>query len=587
MKLNNSKKKLYIFFSVIVSIAIATLLWEKINLSINNITGATGSLILQGYNPANDTVRYIFFISLPLIVYLILNQILNKKTIRVKNLIFEENKEIINYYPNLIKISVVFITFIFLEFFSINFNFSSFYFDQMHDGTRLVPAQNYLSTGSFWKSTFMVHGFSDVFYPLLMWKIFGVESIGATRTFTIFLVLIIKILSVFLAYQFTKITKLNENSKILFFTIFSAILLSMSNYTFLGISYYISYKDIYIILFLIFFIELFIESKLKYISIFLICVTASIGFLFQIDNGIYIIFILFFYFFYLLFRKEYKDIFIFFLFFGICWLAIINLIGFDEFKAFIENTKTIILSIDIMHGMKYPEPFFSLGINSDGARGTRGLLLQLTAGLFVLNLIISNENKIFISKKVFFIFLFLLSFVMYTKALGRSDAAHIRGSHDLPILINIFFILNYFLIYCEKILLQKKILNKKVFLSLSILFLIFYYSYNSNHYNINNIKNYKKDFTTFINLKDEVFLHESEIKLVNYYKKFVKDVDCISNITIQLDAISYLLKLPTCNKYWSAWLASATEHKKIILMKLKKTLRYISFMNLEIEKMVL
>ena len=65
------------------------------------------------------------------------------------------------------------------------------------------------------------------------------------------------------------------------------------------------------------------------------------------------------------------------------------------------------LTGELMHGIKFPQPFFSMGINSDGARATRALLLQLTAGLFVLNYLISNKNKISSSKKVFFIFLFL------------------------------------------------------------------------------------------------------------------------------------------------------------------------------------
>ena len=75
-----------------------------------------------------------------------------------------------------------------------------------------------------------------------MCKTFGIESIGATRTFTIFLVLLLKLLSVILSYQLTKISSLNDKSKILFFTLFTAIILSMSNYTFLGANYYISYK---------------------------------------------------------------------------------------------------------------------------------------------------------------------------------------------------------------------------------------------------------------------------------------------------------------------------------------------------------
>ena len=43
------------------------------------------------------------------------------------------------------------------------------------------------------------------------------------------------------------------------------------------------------------------------------------------------------------------------------------------------------LSMDWMHGLNYPEPFFSISNNPDGARATKGLLIQIGAGLFILN----------------------------------------------------------------------------------------------------------------------------------------------------------------------------------------------------------
>ena len=64
MKLNNIQKNFCIFFSVIISILIAALVWEKITLPLNNTIGAKGFLVSIGYNPTNDTIRYVFFISL-------------------------------------------------------------------------------------------------------------------------------------------------------------------------------------------------------------------------------------------------------------------------------------------------------------------------------------------------------------------------------------------------------------------------------------------------------------------------------------------------------------------------------------------
>ena len=104
----------------------------------------------------------------------------------------------------------------------------------------------------------------------------------------------------------------------------------MSHYTFLGAGYYFSYKDIYIILFLIFFIELFVHSKLRSLFIILICLIATVSILLQIDRGTYIYFVLFFYFLYSLIAKKYNDALLIFFSLIICWIIVINLIGFED-----------------------------------------------------------------------------------------------------------------------------------------------------------------------------------------------------------------------------------------------------------------
>ena len=166
---------------------------------------------------------------------------------------------------------------------NIKFSFSNYVLDSFHDGNYLTPTQNYWLTKNIWISSYLTHGAADIFYPSIIWKIFGAETIGATRTSRIFLILLIKLLSVLLSYQLTKITNLNKNAKILLFTVFTSIIISMSKYSFSGSGYYFSHKDIYIILFLIFFIELFVQSKFRLISTILICAIATISIFLQIE----------------------------------------------------------------------------------------------------------------------------------------------------------------------------------------------------------------------------------------------------------------------------------------------------------------
>jgi len=567
MKLSNLQINLVIFFSIIISILISTLIWDKITLPLNNTIGAKGALTEKGYNPDNDTIRYIFFISFPLIVFIFLNLTLKNKNIRIRELIFEGYDEVKNNNLILIILSFVFIVFIIFEFLSLNL--SNYRLDLLHDGDFLTPAQNYLSTKKLWISSYTVHGGSDILYPVFMWKILETESVGAGRTFFIFLILLVKFLSVALSYQLTKISNLDKGTKILLFVIFTSILLSMSHYN-APINYsYFSYRDIYIILFLIFFIELFIYSRFRAFFTILISLITSISILFHVDTGIYLNFLLIFYILYLLVIKKYGEILLIFSSLIIFWFITINLIGFDEFKAFLDHTKTMISSIDLMHGLKHPVPFFSIGEIEYGARATRGLLLQLTAGLLTINYLFSDRKKIFSSKKMLFIFLFFISFIMYKNALGRSDTNHLRMSADFPILINCFFILNYLLIFLEKKIAIKKFLSQKVFFSLSIIFLVIFYIINQDNYRIGNIRNFNKNFTNYIHLDDKNFIDQKTVKLLDYYKQITDKDNCVQIFTYDL-AIPYLLKKPSCTKYFSSWLASPIAKQEDYIRQLKK-----------------
>ena len=158
---------------------------------------------------------------------------------------------------------------------------------------------------------------------------------------------------------------------------------------------------------------------------------------------------------------------------------------------------------------------------------------------------------------------------MYKNALGRSDAGHIRMSNDMPILINSFFILNYLLIFLEKKMFIVKSLSKSKILSLSIIFLICFNILNGNNYSVENIRNFKSNFSNYINLKDEDFLDNKTIKLIKFYRQFSEEDGCVANISYD-DAISYLLKKPSCTKYWSSWLASPTKTQKDYILRIKK-----------------
>ena len=242
-------KNLLIVSFVILSISICSVIWKYIDLNFSNITQATGAITQQNYSTDADTVRYVIFIIIPLITFLISYYFLkSSKTKGLMELIkFPELKQMKSYaifYP-----LILIITFIIIQFFSLNLPVGPI--DTFHDGELFSVTKNTILRGSFFKDTYTIHGFSDIFYPLFFWKIIGSETIGAGRLFFFFLNLLIKFLCLILSYQLIKFSLVKN--KTIFFVIFSLILLSFSGYQ-VPINFSLfSYRDIYIIFFLIFF----------------------------------------------------------------------------------------------------------------------------------------------------------------------------------------------------------------------------------------------------------------------------------------------------------------------------------------------
>tara|TARA_B100001057_G_scaffold434798_1_gene464704 strand:- start:2575 stop:4410 length:1836 start_codon:yes stop_codon:yes gene_type:complete len=553
-------KNLLIVSFVILSISICSVIWKYIDLNFSNITQATGAITQQNYSTDADTVRYVIFIIIPLITFLISYYFLkSSKTKGLMELIkFPELKQIKSYtifYP-----LILIITFIIIQFFSLNLPVGPI--DTFHDGELFSVTKNTILRGSFFKDTYTIHGFSDIFYPLFFWKIIGSETIGAGRLFFFFLNLLIKFLCLILSYQLIKFSLVKN--KTIFFVIFSLILLSFSGYQ-VPINFSLfSYRDIYIIIFLIFFSNIFISNNFKFITNCIIGLIPPLTLIMHIDTGVFLFVLKFSLIIFFIINKKFEDVFFIFLGTLISSLILFIFFGSEELISFFNNAMTIILSMDYLHGTKYPEPFFSIGENKNGMRATRGLLLQLTAGLFVLYHLISKKNNISNGGKIFFLFLFFLSFIMYKNALGRSDSYHIRMSNDLPILINSFFIINFFLLKIEsKFSLQSISNNKIIVMTFIILSIIFF-----NKINFDKIKNYKKEVKVLINLPDEHFIDDNRNKFIKNYKILSANDSCFQNFTDDL-ILLYLMNKKSCTKFIASWLASPSHLQEEYIKSLK------------------
>ena len=65
----NKKINIIIIGLVVLSVIFCSLIWTYIDLNFSNITGATGAITKENYSTDADTLRYIIFILLPLIIF--------------------------------------------------------------------------------------------------------------------------------------------------------------------------------------------------------------------------------------------------------------------------------------------------------------------------------------------------------------------------------------------------------------------------------------------------------------------------------------------------------------------------------------
>tara|TARA_Y100000590_G_scaffold467847_1_gene648241 strand:- start:2648 stop:4492 length:1845 start_codon:yes stop_codon:yes gene_type:complete len=553
-------------FSIIsIIIFVISLKWKSIGVPLNNENEVVGYLTLNNYNPINDTIRYVLFISLPLIAFVIFNYLFNNKDVlTLKNIFRTSSSKDLNIRVFECKtIFLILLALIFLEAATLDLTYLKL--DTLHDGDFLTPAQNFFYYNKIWSASYTVHGGSDVIYPVLAWKIFNVETIGAVRIFFIGLITLLKISCIFLAFQMSKISILSKNNKLILFFLLSILLIGMSHYQ-LPMNYsLLSYRDIYVVLFLIFIIEALTNNKNKIIINFLVSFIPIISLVMHIDIGIYLYFTYFFYLIFLLINKNYKEIFINFAFSVIFWFFFFLTVGKLEFYSFYFHTINIIQNIDLIHGLEFPQPFFEIGENKDAARATKSLLLQLFAGFFIIGAIINKNSKFSYNKKILLFLFFILSFIMYKNALGRSDSYHIRMSTDFPMLIVIFFFLNYFLKFFENKF--KNLINNKkiVYIFFAILITIFAIQ----NIKFKNLSLAKNKFKNLLISKDEVYINDKTKNFINFIGNELKNEICIYNFTEDL-SIPYLLKKPSCTKYFSPWLASGKKLENDYIKILKK-----------------
>ena len=553
------KETLVLFVNIIISFYLGFLLWDHIKFTYND-PGILGAYSENNHNSLNDIVRYLSFILLPILAY-ILTKIYFGFNLRIPIRNFLYNK---TYFKNpKDKVSPIFLLIILflilLEFLSISF--PEYKLDSFHEGQKLSSAFKSFLDNSLWSGSFVTIGiFFETLSSKFFWQIFDHVSVGVTRYSELFYILLFKISLVFLVFFLSNFLKLNSFNKNIFFISNALILNYLINYI-PGIDL-ISYRELPIILLSILFLFL-LRNNYNTIVLLLISLLSVTSLFWGIDRGLVCNLLILIILIHLFLINEKKKSFLLFVFILSNWLIFFIFVN-NEFYFFIENTFTILKEMNYIHGLIHPKPFSG---ELHSSRSTKVLLFIIFVSLICLNLILSQNKDYSIQLKRIFLLLGLLSITGYLYALGRSDGPHIKNSFGYPLVFMSIY-LSYKLL---TIVSKKKIVLNKIFVFF-VLTLIFSSTF---YINPKNIASYKKRLNEFINREDNFFLNEQELTLIENLKPLVNKHDCIQLISNDA-ALYYLLKKKSCTKYYYVWNSSSNETQIKLLEEMKNTKLIIS-----------
>ena len=301
-----------IFFVTLISVLIATLLWDLIHLKIPNIEKlGRGQYIENNYNQSNEILRYFTFIFLPLLTFLSLMVFLKKITI---SSFFFQLK--FTHYSNTnfnklnFSIKIIFLFLLILEFLSLDLVPREL--DLLHDGQKLSAAYDSLITGSLWSGSFLIIGLLvEIINTRFIWELFDHESIGLMRISITFYVLLCKLFLILIAYKISLVSNLNENYKGILFIILSIIFISLIEYDKGRFGYKnIIFRELPILIFAYVFVDYLIDrSKVLKSTIFL-APLSIFSIMLSIDRYLIFNILIIFYFIFLLINKKYRHFYI-------------------------------------------------------------------------------------------------------------------------------------------------------------------------------------------------------------------------------------------------------------------------------------
>lgn len=587
-------KKFYPYIFVLISILFSFIIFDYLKLPYNENNIIQGSALIKKINPYNNLIKVYFFIFFPLLIFLItylltqnvLGILPNKKffflnlNVCGKNIYKLEKKQINNFTFFLIILLV-------LEFLSLDFNILLSPIDIYHDGLTLVPSYNSLFAKNYWISNYFEYGVAANLRPIIVWKIIGLETIGAVRLLDQFIILLNKVIIIFICRKISFFYNRDNTYKLIFFFLLSISSVHLSSYfaslNSTGGSPF-SLRNVFFLIFFLFVLYNFEKNNI-YIKNFLLGFFSSLSFLWYNDFAFYTNTILFFFILLLFFTKNYKKFFIILSGVIISWFIFFSFFGIDELKEFFFQIKSNVKFIYYFNFLEFPKPFSE---DYGSSRATKSLLLIIINGIICFYFCLNKNKQSTLEIKMLMIITLLSSIVLFKSALIRSDIYHIRYASGF-----IFFlsILNFYYILLNKLEFKIQILkfinsNKNFyFITLSFLVLTFFASKN-NFDSLKRIKSFKENIKIVLYKNDSYYLSfktgmwnygrkysaidfDEDKRFIEYYRDLTKEDKCVQNLTEYL-VLSYFLKKPTCTKFYNPQFIQHNINDDNFIIQLKK-----------------
>ena len=536
-------KKYLPILSSLILLVISIIFWDFIKLPYDQSNNIVGQPFFNKFHPINDKIRFLFFITPSVLIYLFFYLRVNTNTFNF-NIKSKEyflyginNKEI--YYDNSLNFySYLFILLITLEFFSLDFNRYIHTVDMFHDGTFLVPPLNYIENKELLKSTIYNYGFIGNNLGLLSNFVLGYYSIGSVTFISLILIYLNKVFIILISKKIISYLNFEEIIKKLLFIIFTFFLI-------VSIPHYFGGPRTSLFLFFIILLgSALCDNSFSKFKILLVGIFSLVSLLWWFDIGFYTNILIILTAIYLILNKENKKLLVLLIGIISSWSLFLLIVSLEEIKEFFYQLNFIYSTSHYSLSIEYIKPF-----SANSGRWTKALIVIYMASLMLIHLNFSKKFFVNYKFKIFVSLLFVAGVIVFNDALMRSDSMHVKSSSGLYTSVFVLLILVFLFQRIEIITKIKRLIYNLKFINFNlIIFVLLSLAFLSST-KITNIFYAKNNIKKLVKAEDSLFLDNNLSAFLKRYEELSKTDDCVQVLSSDV-AVPYFLKKPSCTQFF-------------------------------------